>query len=215
MPTQLLPSAPLGTHFTTLEPLPRYFITTWRSRLLEHTNLIDIITDIVIENVHFRREITRSKGTLWTETMYLCHYINLLLHRLLSLPRTDSSLPCSLVAEALRLGAIIHLGAIRYAFGISPFQTEVYVRQIKELLGKLDGLEDYLQHLGWRWIKIWTLGCAVIGRPLGQDGQWFLEMLHAEMDKLGIQTYDEFEKYVGSFLWTPEVHGVLLRGLPS
>lgn len=194
---------------TGLRPFAKYFITIWRSKLADHIQLIDIISDASIENQHLQEEISRNEGTLWTETMYICHYVNPLLHRLLSLPGINQSLPFSFVAEALRLGAIIYLATIRYAFGISPFQSEGPARKIKALFDKLEhtGIEQSAQNLGWGWVKIWVLRCAA----MGPDGHWFLDQLHAEMGKFGMKTYDDFEKYSGSFLWIPEVHGLLLR----
>jgi hypothetical protein len=172
-----------------------------------------------MENQHFLGEILRTKGTLWTETMYICHYVNPLLHRLLCLPKTDQSLPHSWVAEALRLGATIYLATIRYAFGISPFQSGESARKIKALFDRLKhtGTEqatlNLLQDVGCGWLKMWVLGCAAINRPSGANGYWFLDQLHAEMTKFGMETYDDFEQYAGSLLWIPEVHGLLLRNL--
>lgn len=219
IPTRLLPTACVRSPSTVLGPFAKYLITVCRDRLPDHVHLIDIISDICIENQHFLGEISRTKGTLWTETMYICHYINPLLHRLLSLPETDQSLPRFFVAEALRLGAIIYLAAIRYAFGISPFQSGEPARKIKVLFERLKktAIEqanlNLWQDFGCSRLKIWVLGCAAINRPSGPNGYWFLDELHAEMAKFGMESYDDFEQYAGSFLWIPEVHGLLLRNL--
>jgi len=210
-PDQILSLPRVWSIPITLEPIAEYFITIWRFRLPGHIQLIGLITDICAENLHLRGEISLSKGIVWTETIYICHFINPLLHRLLCLPETDQLLPSSLVAEALRLGATIYLAAIRYAFGITPFQSGAHVRKIKALLDRCEntridqGDQNLWRDLGWGWIKIWTLGCAVINKPSGIDGQWLLNQFHIEMGNLGMETYDDFEKYVGPFFWIPEV----------
>ena len=43
-------------------------------------------------------------------------------------------------------------------------------------------------------LGLWVLGCAAINRPSGVDGYWFLDQLHAEMGKIGVETYDDFEQ---------------------
>lgn len=202
-----------------LSSLAENFITVCRSSLTGHIKLVDVVSDLCVANQHLLQEISRTKGTLWTETMYVCHYINPLLHRLLCLGETDQALPDALVAEALRLGAIMYLATIRYAFGISPFQFGEPAHKVKALVQKVDVSETeqtksgLWQDVRWSWLKIWALGCAAINSPSGADGQWFLDQLHAEMDKYGMETYDDFEQRVGSLLWVPEVHGLLLRNL--
>ena len=88
VPARLLPASCVRSSSTVLTPFAKYFTTIWRSRLLDQVKLIDIISDICIENHNLRGEISRTKGKLWTETMYICHYVNPLLHRLLCLPET-------------------------------------------------------------------------------------------------------------------------------
>lgn len=198
---------------TVIEPFFQFSIDIWHSRLPEHIDLINLIVDIIPEKQHLQDEIVCSNGSIWTETMYVCHHINPLLHSLLRLPRVNLSSASSLIVEALRLGAIIYLATIRYAFGISPFQSGVPARKIKAIFELYDHnrSEQEALDLGWKWIKIWVLGCAVINRPSGPDGNWFLDRLHLEMGYLGLVTYDDFEESVGFFLWMPEVHGLLLR----
>lgn len=196
-----------------LEPFLQFLFGTWRSQMPEHTNLINLVVDIIPEKQHLQDEILCSNGSIWTETMYVCHHINPLLHSLLQLPRANLSSNSSLIAEALRLGSIIYLATIRYAFGISPFQSGEPVRKIKDLFEMYDHGESEQAALdfGWSWIKIWVLGCAVINRPAGPEGHWFFQRLHLEMGHLGLKTYDNFEEHIGFFLWIPEVHGLLLR----
>lgn len=114
-------------------------------------------------------------------------------------------------AEALRLGACIHLGCIRYAFGLIPFQPTTYVRKIKALLLRFGDMER--EDFGWQWVRIWLLGCASICGTGSSEGQWCLAELYSEMCRRGITSYDEFEKCIGGWLWIPEIHGVLLREL--
>lgn len=219
VPVGLLPVSCVRSPSTFLSPFAKYFITIWRSRLTEHIQLIDIIRDVCIRHQHILGEISRTKGALWAETIYVCHYINPLLHRLLCLRETDQSRPYSLVAEGLRLGAIIYLATIRYAFGISPFQSGEPARKIKALFDRMQDSKteqatlDLWQDVGWGWLKIWVLGCAAINWPSGADGYWIMDQLHAEMDKFGMETYDDFEKHAGALLWVSEVHGLLLRNL--
>ena len=213
MPTKPLDPPWLRLPPATMDPFTGYFVQLWHSQFPEYTNLIDIICDIYPETQHLLDEISRTKGTIWSDTLYLWHHIHPPLHRLLSIPRINPSCPSSLVAEALRLGSIIYLSTIRYAFGISPFQSGVPALKIKALFNTFEytETEQAALNLGWGWIKIWVLGCAVINRPPGPDGNWFVDRLNFELGNIGLQGWDDFEKSVGMFLWIPEVHGVLLR----
>lgn len=158
---------------------------------------------------------------MWTDTMYICHYINPLLARLLSLADNTEQMESmeDLVAEPLRLGAGIYLATIRYAFGITPFQPGVHVQKIRDLLKRIERREKLTmlnstapdQELDRQWVRIWLMGCAAIGGPVGEHGTWACHRLRLEMEMQGMESWEDFEAYVGFFLWIPEVHGVLLR----
>lgn len=206
-----------------LDPLTRRFMAYWRSTLPNHSQLLDLIQDIANEKVLFQDLLTRTNGKLWTDTMYVCHYINPLLARLLSLPDEYKKREDTLITGAFRLGAGIYLATIRFAFGITPLQPENHVQKIQELLQAemTETTESYDElgmcqaialdtNYGWEWIKIWLLACVIICRPAGPEGVWVFNQLRLEMTKLNLKTWNDLQSYIGFFLYIPEVHGVLL-----
>lgn len=206
-------------------PVPGSFAhklsVAWRFNFGKHCTLIEVINDMVIETSHLQAEIARTNNALWEDSIYVCYYINPLLHRLLSVSARDQPPNSSSIAEALRLGAILYLVAIRQTFGIYPTQATTQLCKLKmlfEIWDQNEVAELRFEDLNLERVKIWilSLGAIMSMSRVSRDYQrWFTAQLHVAMDELGLETYTDVERYLDGFLWIADLHGQRLRTLET
>ncbi|RDW89227.1 hypothetical protein BP6252_01259 [Coleophoma cylindrospora] len=188
---------------------------TWRFIAPTHTTLMDIINDISIENAHLKADIMQARGRIWRDPMRVFHYINPLLHRLLSLPPMDSATPSSFLAEALRLAAILYLASLRHTFGIYPNRVSNQLYKLRKLYERWNNGSNQARwdEVGLDWLNFWIVGFAAILSHHEANHEYFVEQFYIARGSMSTGSRVNFEILADEFLWIPDVHDDLLRAL--
>ncbi|KAE9373391.1 hypothetical protein N431DRAFT_337270 [Stipitochalara longipes BDJ] len=218
LPAKQFPNGQRASQSSNKRGFPQRLSVAWRFNFSGQETLMDIVDDAVIEAYNLQEEMAGTNNSIWQDSMYVCNYINPLLHRLLSLPATTHSLRSSSIAEGLRLGAILYLVAIRQTFGIYPTRTTAQIVKVKHLFENWEPSEIAqfsFEDLNLNLIKVWILSLAAVMSDSKELQQWSYQNLHLSMSRLGLQTYTDVERLVEVFLWIPEIHGQQLRVLDS
>jgi hypothetical protein len=217
-PTKHILPVPVLTEECPWSPLTNQLSFTWRSNFGTDLKFIEVMNRVVAETSFLQAEIERTKGSLWKDSMFMFHHINPLIHSLLSLSKTDLSLPSSYMAEALRLAIILYLIAIRQKFALRTARGTLQLHKIKALFEKWELCQTLFERLGLGWVQIWILAIGAMMSKGCDNHDWFLARLHTSMDgayldRQKLETYDDLEDFMKGFLWVPTVHGPLLRAL--
>ncbi|KAH7321480.1 hypothetical protein BKA65DRAFT_512262 [Rhexocercosporidium sp. MPI-PUGE-AT-0058] len=106
-PAILAPSVMLDLHSPNVGLFFQSYLDILTFNFTNNFGLVDILVDLNLESLHLQHEMRQNKGKVLMDSMYICDYINPILHRLLSLPRQDDSSSTATMAEVIRLAAIL------------------------------------------------------------------------------------------------------------
>ncbi|KAL5319505.1 hypothetical protein ACEPPN_012560 [Leptodophora sp. 'Broadleaf-Isolate-01'] len=213
-PTDLIPSALIDLPFPSPGPFYPSHIDILAFNFTNTFGLIDILQDLCLESLHLQREIQQTMGNILGDSMYICDYTNPILHRLLSHPRQENSSSVAVMAEMIRLPAILYLIAIRQSFGIYPTRVTSQVRKLSVLLmtSERSGADSKMwEDHGLGLIELWIITVDGILSDEKNKAAWFAKSLHPAMRRMSVATYGDLEDRLRRFSWVDEIHGTLLR----
>ncbi|KAG4431587.1 hypothetical protein IFR05_012927 [Cadophora sp. M221] len=217
-PIHLVPSTLPSLPFTSLGSFYPSHIDILALNFTNNFGLIDILQDLSLESLHLQREIQQTRGNVLKDSMYICDYTNPILHRLLSHPRQENPSATAVMAEMIRLAAILYLIAIRQSFGIYPTRVASQVHKLTVLLMTYEGsgVENRMwEDHGLRLIELWVITVGGILSDEKDKAVLFAKRLHAAMRRVSVATYGDLEDILREFSWVDEIHGTLLRDFRS
>ncbi|KAL2067884.1 hypothetical protein VTL71DRAFT_15982 [Oculimacula yallundae] len=177
------------------------------------SGFIDSMADLNLESLHLQEEIQNTGGNILLDSMYICDYINPLLHKLLSLPRQDISSPTGAISEMMRLAAVLYLIAIRQSFGIYPTRVAMQIHKLSALIMTFEGSgasQNIWADHELSLIELWVTAVGCIMSDEKSTASWFATRLHAAMRRISVATYGDLEDILRGFSWIDEIHSTLL-----
>lgn len=172
----------------------------WQKLLPTDNPLIKVFDGINSAIIHAK--FKESKKEKWKCVEYILHWIDPIMHNLLSLGTgTDKDNAESLLYNMCRLGICVFVGPIRRNCGKLGVSTKVYVKKLKQLLSNPCNANVIKVP---RPFMLWILFFGMLESHGLQDEQWYLASLVKTARSFGL-AWDDLVKTVSGFLWMDNV----------
>jgi hypothetical protein len=207
LPSKIIPAQPVLDDMP-YSVLARQISSSWRWAFPDQIEIMNIMDDIRSYSDLLKREVTRTKGAVYSDGAFAAYSILPLLHRILILS-SDSTDDHSQKSDIVRLGCILYFAEIRRLFGIMGIIPSRQTKKLRSLLEKYDNDWGSLEVL-----KAWVLAMASMESD-STNRDWFFRQLRLSKDRLGIGTWEEMERKFKDILWYDDVHISMFREVLS
>jgi hypothetical protein len=189
-------------------PLASQLTRAWVETFPQHSEIMNIMSDMRSFISYLKAEIIRTQGTVYRSGEIAVSNVLPIQHRLLSLVSASTD-DAQQKLDIVRLGCILFFADIRRLFGVSSISSSIKTTRLRVLLEQ--------QTEGWEpfaILRAWVLAMAAM-ESHGADRAWFFAELVKSKTELGICSWEDMQGQFREIMWYNDVHDRMFANVCS